>query len=165
MLKITSPLLRALSFSACLFASTATAGHAATITATGTVPGTCSVTGANVPMALTTPYKLYAESADGTASSTGPSGATFYLSTVTITESPSTAPNLNAGIFINLQLNDGTITPAAMAVDLTNARSMSFDIPFSGRFIIGANVISTDSTKPLTSGNYAIAATLTCLAK
>ena len=166
MLKISSPLLRAISFSACLFAGTATVGHAATITATGTVPGTCSVTGGNVLMAPAWNNTSLGKTAApiGSASSTGPSGATLSLSKISFTEKPSTAsPDLIATMSANLQLEDGTITDKVMRTNLDEGGTLSYNSPFNGTFRIEVLVGVPGGATPLAVGNYALATTLTCV--
>jgi hypothetical protein len=162
-MKKSFPLLRAIGLSAGLVASAAMmapaqAATSGSITATGTIPATCSVTGGSITMISNAANTYMAGlSSSLPISSTGTS-TTFSLTAPVLTKPPGSTFNEGFGITGTIKVSgipDRTIT-----ANPSTSGSSIIDGAFSGGVVFEARL---SSMFPLTPGTYGLTSTLTCV--
>jgi hypothetical protein len=152
-------LIAALSCGACMLTGSAMAADSAVITATGTVPGTCNVEGANLTLYPTTPSSLVGYK--DVLWSTNSSNAVFSMSNV-IMQTPATegqSQNIVGQIFGSFEGQPEIVqisrNTQGEVVNVTPA-------PYNGVVIVGAQVVEQNQ-QPLLAGEYSLATTVTCI--
>ena len=162
-MKKSFPLLRAIGLSAGLVASAAMmapaqAATSGSITATGTIPATCSVNGGSITMTPnSTNISMSGISSSLGISSTG-SSTTFSLTAPTLTKP--------AGSTVENGIISGNITIPGKASQqlistLTTPGSKVIDGNISGGIVFNATI--NNATATLAPGTYALASTLSCI--
>jgi len=170
-MKKSFPLLRAIGLSAGLMASTAMMARAeaatsGAITATGSVPAVCSVTGANIAMSqLGTMNGDYSFLSGSNATlapiSTNGNNTTFTLSSVSLTKpTGSNASSSSIEAFINPVSN---VTALSSGKTIVSGSSFTATTPFDSTVTYSAKVKTVSSSTPLTPGTYTLSSTLTCI--
>jgi hypothetical protein len=174
-MKKSFPLLRAIGLSAGLIASTAMmapaqADTSGTITATGTVPATCSVNGADIAMTYNDDYKnLYGVSTFIPASTNGTS-TTFIVTKPMATFPTGTSSDVYGRITTDFRT--GTLTTpgntiASMSGNIrTDSKSSQMSSTITGAFngvvrFIGD--VGDTNYVALLPGTYTLSSTFTCI--
>ena len=175
-MKKSFPLLRVIGLSACLVASAAMmpSVHAATsgtITATGTVPATCSVSGADIAMTYTQVIQTLEGYSAYIPVTTNGSNTIFTLTKPSATFPNGTPNNVNGSIDINYR--NGTPSSLGTWLDTrggaisTNSSTPSVSETFTGNFtgvVRFGGFVSAANSAALPAGSYTLNSTFTCVA-